>query len=62
MMALSDLARAAAWAGAERVEGHNGRAAVLQRFFRQMYGDSFHIPPELLARARAMDTSGTDDE
>ena len=55
MAALSDAARAATWAGAERYAGHQGRAAVVERFFLQMYGADVPVPEEIRARFRALD-------
>ncbi len=49
-LALSAFARQLAWAGAERFAGHLGRAAVIERFFLQVYGPSVPVPPVLLER------------
>lgn len=47
--ALSSFVRNLAWAGAERVAGHLGHDAVVERFFLQVYGPSVK-PPAAHAR------------
>lgn len=44
-LALSSFTRNLAWAGAERTAGHLGHAAVVERFFLQVYGASVPAPP-----------------
>ena len=43
-MELSSFTRNLAWAGAERTAGHLGHAAVVARFFLQVYGESVPAP------------------
>lgn len=52
---LSAYVRALAWTGAEDFAGHLGRAAVLQRFFLQVYGPSVPVPRALLAASEVYD-------